>query len=178
VSFSQRASAEAGRPASTRTAPRPPCSIPIHRCGRRGGKKTERALWHSWGHYGKKPRGLGRLRRCCRLFLASPIFEPVASILRFWAKGDGKRLRGPRPFNAARSMTTRSRSRLFTAAWREMDADRAKNVGLQAAPTGGKKCRVPFTRRHRPWRLRRDRSSTTNEDFELWVDDVELVKAP
>jgi len=133
-----------------------------------GGKNGRRA-WHSWGHYGKSRAPWP----FAALVASFPVtdFEPVTSI-RFWAKGNGKRYglsvqRGS-IHDYAYPLA------LFTAPsdWTQIELATADFK----QPDWGQKVSGPFT----------DATGLAfapgpqfdDEDFELWIDDVELLKAP
>lgn len=133
-----------------------------------GGKNGQRA-WHSWGHYGKS-RAPWPFAALVASFAVTD-FGPVASI-RFWAKGDGKRyglaLQRSSIHDYAFPLA------LFTApsAWTQIEL----KISDFKQPEWGQKVSGPFT----------DAIGLSfapgpqfdDEDFDLWLDDIELVKAP
>lgn len=133
-----------------------------------GGKNGQRA-WHSWGHYGKSRAPWPY----AALVASFPVtdFEPVAAI-RFWAKGNGKRYglsvqRGS-VHDYAFPIATFDAPR----EWTEVEL----KLSDFKQPDWGQKVPGPFT----------DAIGLSfapgpqfdDEDFDLWIDDVELVKAP
>ena len=133
-----------------------------------GGKNGKRA-WHSWGHYGKS-RAPWPYAALIASFAVSD-FEPVAKI-RFWAKGDGKRyglaLQRSSVHDYAFPVA------LFTAPgdWTLVELQ----LSDFKQPDWGQKVPGPFTD---AIGLSFTPSAQFNdEDFDLWIDDVELVKAP
>jgi chitinase len=133
-----------------------------------GGKNGQRA-WHSWGHYGKSRAPWPY----AALVASFPVtdFEPVESI-RFWAKGDGKRyglsLQRSAVHDYAFPIATFEAPREWT------------QVVLKTAdfkqPDWGQKVPGPFT--DAIGLAFAPGPQFDDEDFDLWIDDVELVKAP
>ena len=133
-----------------------------------GGKNGKRA-WHSWGHYGKS-RAPWPFAALVASFAVSD-FAPVAS-LRFWAKGDGKRYGLAIQRSAVHDYAFPLA--LFTAP-REWTQIELKTSDFKQ-PDWGQKIAGPFT--DAIGLAFAPGPQFDDEDFELWIDDVELVKAP
>jgi chitinase len=132
-----------------------------------GGKRGR--AWHSWGHYGKSRAPWPY----AALIASFPVtdFEPVASV-RFWAKGDGKRY--------------------GVALQRSSVHDYAFPVALFTAPNDWSEITLPLSSFKQPaWGQEVDGPFTDviglsftpgaqfdDEDFDWWIDDVELLQAP
>lgn len=133
-----------------------------------GGKNGERA-WHTWGHYGKS-RAPWPYAALIASFPVSD-FTTVASV-RFWAKGDGKRYGVALQRSAVHDYAFPVA--LFTAPseWTQVVLPLADFK----QPDWGQKVSGPFTD---AIGLSFTPSAQFNdEDFDLWLDDVELVRAP
>jgi chitinase len=132
-----------------------------------GGKNGQRA-WHSWGHYGKSRAPWPY----AALVASFPVtdFEPVAGI-RFWTKGDGKRY----GLSIQRSAV---HDYAFPVATFEAPREWTQVV-LKTAdfkqPDWGQKVPGPFT--DAIGLAFAPGPQFDDEDFDLWIDDVELVKA-
>ena len=133
-----------------------------------GGKNGSRA-WHAWGHYGKS-RAPWPYAALIASFPVSD-FGPVQSI-RFWAKGDGKRYALALVRSAVHDYAFPAATFAAPAEWTlvELKATDFKQ------PDWGQKVSGPFS----------DATGLSfgpgpqfnDEPFDLWIDDVELVKAP
>jgi chitinase len=133
-----------------------------------GGKNGQRA-WHTWGHYGKS-RAPWPYAALVASFAVTD-FEPVASI-RFWAKGNGKRyglaIQRSSVHDYAFPLA------LFTAPeqWTQIEL---KTADFKQ-PDWGQKISGPVT--DAIGLAFAPGPQFDDEDFELWIDDVELLKAP
>lgn len=131
-----------------------------------GGKNGQKA-WHSWGHYGKS-----RAPWPYAAMVASfPVtdFEPVASI-RFWTKGDGKRY----GLSLQRSSVHDYAFPIATfEAPREWTQVVLKTTDFKQ-PDWGQKVPGPFT--DAIGLAFAPGPQFDDEDFDLWIDDVELLK--
>lgn len=131
-----------------------------------GGKQGR--AWHSFGHYGKS-RAPWPFAALVASFPATD-FSPVQS-LRFWTKGDGKRY--------------------GVALQRSSVHDYAFPIALFQAPTEWTQVELPLSDFNQPnWGQKVAGPFTDaiglsftpgpqfdDEDFDLWIDEVELVKA-
>jgi chitinase len=132
-----------------------------------GGKQGQRA-WHAWGHYGKSRAPWPY----AALVASFPVtdFEPVGT-LRFWAKGDGKRyglaIQRSSVHDYAFPLA------LFTAPseWTLVEL----RTSDFKQPDWGQKVSGPFT--DAIGLAFAPGPQFNDEDFDLWIDDVELVKA-
>ncbi len=133
-----------------------------------GGKNGQRA-WHTWGHYGKS-RPPWPYAALIASFAPSD-FQPVTAI-RFWTKGNGKRY-------ALQLQRSSVHDYAFPVA--TFDAPQEwTQVVLQTKdfkqPDWGQKVSGPFSD---ATGLSFGPSAQFNDEaFELWIDDVELLKAP
>jgi chitinase len=133
-----------------------------------GGKHGQRA-WHTWGHYGKS-RAPWPFAALIASFAVTD-FEPVASI-RFWAKGDGKRYGVALQRSSVHDYAFPVA--LFTAPseWTQV----VLKLADFKQPDWGQKVSGPYTDAiglsFTPG------AQFNDEAFDLWIDDVELVKAP
>lgn len=133
-----------------------------------GGKNGARA-WHSWGHYGKS-RAPWPYAALIGSFAVTD-FEPVASI-RFWAKGNGKRYGVALQRSSVHDYAFPIALFTAPAEWTQIELKLADFK----QPDWGQKVPGPYT----------DAIGLSftpgpqfdDEDFDLWVDDVELLKAP
>jgi hypothetical protein len=133
-----------------------------------GGKNGQRA-WHAWGHYGKSRAPWPY----AALIASFPVtdFEPVASV-RFWAKGDGKRYGVALQRSSVHDYAFPVA--LFTAnsEWTQIEL----KLSDFKQPDWGQKINGPYTDAiglsFTPG------AQFNDEDFDLWIDDVELLKTP
>lgn len=133
-----------------------------------GGKNGQRA-WHTWGHFGKSRAPWPY----AALVASFPItdFEPVAA-LRFWTKGDGKRY----GLSMQRSSVHDYAFPIATfEAPREWTLVELKSSDFKQ-PDWGQKVPGPFS--DAIGLAFAPGPQFDDEDFDLWIDDVELVKAP
>jgi chitinase len=131
------------------------------------GGKNGRA-WHSWGHYGKS-RAPWPYAALIGSFAVTD-FEPVASV-RFWAKGNGKRYGVALQRSSVHDYAFPIA--LFTAPadWTQVEL----SLSDFKQPDWGQKVPGPYT----------DAIGLSftpgpqfdDEDFDLWIDDVELLQA-
>ena len=133
-----------------------------------GGKNGQRA-WHTWGHYGKSRAPWP----FAALIASFPVtdFEPVASI-RFWTKGDGKRYGVALQRSSVHDYAFPIALFTAPAEWTQVELKLADFK----QPDWGQKIAGPYTDAiglsFTPG------AQFNDEDFDLWIDDVELVKAP
>ncbi len=132
-----------------------------------GGKQGR--SWHSWGHYGKSRAPWP----FAALVASFPVtdFEPVRSI-RFWTKGNGKRYGVALQRSSVHDYAFPIALFQAPAEWTQVELA----LSDFKQPDWGQKIAAPFT----------DAIGLSftpgpqfdDEDFDLWVDEVELVKAP
>jgi chitinase len=133
-----------------------------------GGKNGQRA-WHTWGHYGKS-RAPWPYAALIASF-APTDFQPVEAI-RFWVKGNGKRY-------ALALQRSSVHDYAFPVATFDAPSDWTQVVLKTSElkqPDWGQKVSGPFSD---ATGLSFGPSAQFNDEaFELWIDDVELLKAP
>jgi hypothetical protein len=133
-----------------------------------GGKNGQRA-WHTWGHYGKS-RAPWPFAALIASFAVTD-FEPVASI-RFWAKGDGKRYGVALQRSSVHDYAFPVALFTAPAEWTLIEL----RLADFKQPDWGQKVSGPFT--DATGLSFTPGAQFNDEDFDLWIDDVELLKAP
>lgn len=132
------------------------------------GGKNGRA-WHSWGHYGKSRAPWPY----AALVASFPVtdFEPVQSV-RFWTKGNGKRygiaLQRSSVHDYAFPISMFDAPAEWTQVELPIDTFKQPSWGQQIAGPFTDAIGLSFT----------PGPQFNDEDFDLWIDEVELVRKP